>query len=76
MFSLLLFLGPPVFFGWQGFSVAAPILWWAFLALLAVFNEYRPNPAYNELKSRSMAFAGALVAFVAVYYVARGLASA
>ena len=75
MLSYLLYLGPPFFFGWQGMGVIAPILWWVVLAVLAVFSEYRPEPGYQELKSKTIAFAIALVAFVAIYYVARWLAT-
>jgi hypothetical protein len=73
--SLLLYAGPPFLFGWLGFGVIVPIVWWAVLALGALFSEYRPSPDYNELKSRPIAFAIALVAFVAIYYVARWLAA-
>jgi hypothetical protein len=43
------------------------------LAVGALFSEYRPSPDYNELKSRPIAFAIALVAFVVIYYAARWL---
>jgi len=71
--SILLYAGPPFFFGWQGMSVVAPIVWWAILAALALFSEYRPNPNYDELKSRPIGFGIALVAFVSIYFVARWL---
>ena len=71
--SILLYAGPPFFFGWQGLSVTAPIVWWVILAALALFSEYRPDPGYDELKSRPVAFGIALVVFVAIYYVARWL---
>jgi hypothetical protein len=71
LFAILLYLGPPFYFGWQGTGVIAPILWWVVLAVLAVCSEYRPGPNYNELKSRPIAFCIALVAFVSIYYVAR-----
>lgn len=73
---MLLYLAPPFAFGWFGTGVAAPIVWWAALALMAVATEYRPSPDYDELTSRPIAFGVALVAFVLVYYVARWLASA
>lgn len=73
--SFLLYFGPPFFFGWQGMGVIAPVLWWVALVMLAVFTEYRPAPDYNEPKSRAIAFGIALVAFVAIYYVARWLAA-
>ncbi len=50
------------------------MLWWVVLAMLALASEYRPSPDYDELKSRPIAFGIALVAFVAIYYVARWLA--
>ena len=71
--AMLLYLGPPLYFGWQGTGVVAPILWWVVLAVFAVSSEYRPGPNYNELKSRPIAFGIALVAFVSIYYVARWL---
>jgi hypothetical protein len=71
--GFLLYVGPPFFFGWQGTGVIAPIMWWGLLALLAVASEYRPSPDYNELRSRSIAFAIAFVAFVSIYYAARWL---
>ena len=73
MFAILLYVGPPFFFGWQGLGVIAPIIWWSVLAVLAVFQEYRPAPNYNELKLRPIAFGIALVAFVSIYYAARWL---
>jgi hypothetical protein len=73
--GLLLYLGPPFFFGWQGMGIMAPIAWWLVLAMLAVASEYRPGPNYNELRSRSIAFGVALVAFLSIYFVARLLSS-
>ncbi|NWG24635.1 MAG: hypothetical protein HXY30_09550 [Pseudorhodoplanes sp.] len=69
--SLLLYAGPPFLFGWLGTGVIVPVLWWAALALGALFSEHRPSPDYDELKYRPIAFAIALIAFVAIYYVAR-----
>ena len=75
MVAMLLYIAPPFAFGWFGAGVAAPIIWWAVLALLSFTTEYRPSPGYNELRSRSIAFAIALVAFVSIYYAARWLAT-
>ena len=71
--DILLYFGPPFYFGWRGTGVIAPILWWGVLAMFAVFSEYRPDPYYDELKSRPIAFGVALVAFVAIYFAARWL---
>lgn len=71
---MLLYLGPPFAFGWFGVGVAAPVVWWATLALLALATEYRPTPDYDELRSRPIAFGVALIVFVSIYYVARWLA--
>jgi hypothetical protein len=71
--AFLLYLGPPFIFGWYGTRVIAPILWWAVLAMLALFSEYRPDPHYNELRSRPIAFGIALVAFLSIYFAARWL---
>src|SRR5262245_6241910 len=71
--AILLYLGPPFFFGWRGTGVIAPMLWWVVLAMLALFSEYRPDPQYNELRSRPIAFGIALVAFLSIYFVARWL---
>jgi hypothetical protein len=48
-------------------------VWWKVFAVLAGLSEYRPDPRYDELRSRPVAFAIALVAFVAIYSVARWL---
>jgi hypothetical protein len=72
-FATLMYFGPPFYFGWRGMGVIAPIIWWVILALLAVTSEYRPSPEYNELKSRSIAFGIAFVAFLLTYFVARWL---
>jgi hypothetical protein len=72
-FSFLIYVGPPFYCGWRGTGVIVPIVWWLVLAGLALFSEYRPHPHYNELKSRSIAFAIALVAFVSLHYIARWL---
>jgi len=72
-FAVLLYFGPPFYWGWRGTGVIAPILWWVVLAVLAVFSEYRPGLDYDELKSRSIAFGIASVAFVSIYFVARWL---
>ena len=72
-FAILLYFGPPFYCGWRGTGVIGPTLWWGVLAMFAVFSEYRPDPDYDELKSRPIAFCIALVAFVAIYYVARWL---
>jgi hypothetical protein len=71
--DLLLYAGPPFLFGWWGLSVVAPLLWWSVLAVGALFSEYRPGPDHDELKQRPVAFAIALVAFVAIHYAARWL---
>jgi hypothetical protein len=72
--SFVLYAGPPFLFGWFGTGVLVPVLWWLCLAVGALFSEYRPDPHYNELKSRPIAFAVALIAFLAIYGVARWLA--
>jgi hypothetical protein len=72
-FAILIYFGVPFYCGWQGTGVVVPIIWWAVLAMCALFSEYWPSPDYNELKSRPIAFAIALVAFVAIYFVARWL---
>lgn len=71
---MLLYLAPPFLLGWFGAGIVTPVVWWVVLAAFAVFSEYRPDPHYNELKSRPIAFGIALVAFVAIYYAARWLA--
>lgn len=71
--SSVLYVGPPFLFGWLGTGVLVPILWWLCLAAGALFWEYRPDPHYNELKWRPIAFAVALVAFLAIYFFARWL---
>jgi hypothetical protein len=72
-FAILLYFGPPSYCGWRGTGVIGPILWWGILAVFAVSSEYRPGPNHDELKSRPIAFGIALVAFVAIYFVARWL---
>ncbi len=72
--GFLIYAGPPFFCGWLGTGLIGPMLWWVVLAMLALASEYRPSPDYDELKSRPIAFGIALVAFVAIYYVARWLA--
>jgi hypothetical protein len=72
-FDILLYFGPPFYFGWRGTGIIAPILWWGVLAVFALSSEYRPDPNYDELKSRPIAFCIGLVAFVAIYFVARWL---
>ena len=74
MLSYLVYLAPPVLFGWLGTGVLIPIAWWVFLAVLAFLSEHRPAPGHNEWKSRPIAFVIALPAFVAIYYLARWLA--
>jgi hypothetical protein len=72
-FGILIYFGVPFCCGWQGTGVIVPIMWWGVLAICALFSEYRPSPDYNELKSRPIAFGIALVAFIAIYYVAHWL---